>query len=151
MKIIKISQTGIDLIKGFESFYAKPYLCPAKVPTIGYGTTRYPNGSKVTLNDRTITEAEAVSFMQHDLKQFELDVDAMAIDTLNQNQFDALVSFAYNLGSQALRGSTLLKKVNVNTNDPNISIEFSKWCYTEKEKLPGLIRRRQKECNLYFK
>ena len=150
MKVTRISPAGLDLIKQFEGLRLKPYLDSVGVPTIGWGTIRYPNGSIVGINDRVITEAEAESFLQNDVKRFELDVDAMATDVLTQNQFDALVSFTYNLGAGALKGSTLLKKVNVNPNDPTIRMEFVKWVYAGGEVLEGLKKRRIMEADLYF-
>jgi lysozyme len=150
MKITTINKAGIELICQFEGFSSKPYLCSAKVPTIGYGTTRYPNGKKVTLQDTSITVEQAKDIMKHDLRQFELAVDAMAVDTINQNQFNALVSFAYNVGATALRTSTLLKKVNSNPNDPFIRNEFLKWVKAGGVTVTGLIRRREAESNLYF-
>jgi lysozyme len=150
MKITTINKAGIDLISQFEGFSSKPYLCSAKVPTIGYGTTRYPNGKKVTLQDTSITVEQAKDIMRHDVRQFELAVDAMAVDTINQNQFNALVSFAYNVGANALRTSTLLKKVNANPNDPFIRNEFLRWNRAGGNIVAGLTRRREAESNLYF-
>ena len=150
MKIFSIDKKGIELIKSFEGFKPKPYLCPAKVPTIGYGTTRYPNGLKVSLNDAPINEVQATEFLIHDVEHFELKVDEFCTDLLNQNQFNALVSFAYNLGENALKGSTLLQKVNANPSDLIIKSEFLKWVYSGKTKLPGLVRRRIAESEMYF-
>jgi lysozyme len=170
-KITKIGQAGIDLIKTFEGFRAKPYLCPAKIPTIGYGATYYSNGTKVTMNDKPITEAEAVQLLKDMLVTYERSVDSFCIDTVTQNQFDALVSFAYNAGVGSLKASTLLKKVNVDPNDPTIRNEFMKWTFGgdgthngvdddgdglvdekgEKQKLGGLVKRRTAEADLYFK
>jgi lysozyme len=151
MKITRIDQAGIDLITEFEGLKLKPYLCPAKVPTIGYGTTRYYNGVKVSMSDLPITQEKAVEYLLHDVHQFELAVDAMAVDTITQNQLNALVSFAYNLGSGALKSSTLLRKVNADPNDPTIEKEFAKWIWADGKKLDGLIRRRAAEAELYFK
>lgn len=151
MKITRIDQAGIDLITEFEGLRLKPYLCPAGVPTIGYGTTRYYNGIKVSMSDLPITQEKAVEYLLNDVHQFELAVDAMAIDTITQNQLNALVSFAYNLGSTALKNSTLLRKVNANPSDPTIKNEFAKWVYADGVKLAGLIRRRAAEAELYFK
>lgn len=150
MKITKISKKGLDLITEFEGFYPKPYLCPANVPTIGFGTTRYPNGEKIKLTDPEITRAQALEYLANDLIQFEKAVDALCIDTINQFQFDALVSFAYNLGATNLKNSTLLKKVNANHNDPTISLEFVKWNRANGKILNGLTRRRRAEAQLYF-
>lgn len=150
MKINKTGQKGIDLIKSFEGFYSKPYICPAGVPSIGWGTTIYPNGKKVTMKDKAITEAEATEYLKHDLKGAERDVDGLTIDTITQNQFDALCSFVYNVGKGNFASSTLLKKVNKNPNDKTIAKEFAKWIYGGGKILNGLVRRRKKESELYF-
>lgn len=149
-KITKIDSSGLTLITASEGFKPAPYLCPANVPTIGYGTTRYPNGKKVSLKDAAISQLQGLEFLKHDVAVFELAVDAMATDALTQNQFNALVSFAYNLGSTALKSSTLLKKVNTNPNDSGITAEFLRWVYANGKKMPGLVTRRTKEAQLYF-
>ena len=149
-KITKSSSKGIELIKSFEGFYAKPYLCPANVATIGYGTIRYPNGTKVTLSDVSITKETATSYLMDNLTTYEKSVDAFCRDDISQNQFDALVSFCYNVGSTALKSSTLLKKVNANPNDPEIKFEFLKWNRGGGRVLKGLTRRREAEVQLYF-
>jgi len=149
-KITNISKKGVDLIKSFEGLRLKPYLCSAKVPTIGYGNTFYENGSKVTLKDEAITEARATELLEWSLKKFEQYVDSYCIDSINQNQFDALVSFCYNLGPANLKSSTLLKKVNKDPNDPTIRAEFMKWNKAGGRALVGLTRRREAEANLYF-
>ena len=118
MKITKIGTKGLDLIKSFEGLKLKPYLCPAKVPTVGYGSTFYENDKKVKLTDPSITEQRASELLLDSLKGFERYVDSYCRDDINQNQFDALVSFCYNLGPANLKSSTLLKKANVNPNDP---------------------------------
>ena len=149
-KITKSSSKGIELIKSFEGFYAKPYLCPANVATIGYGTIRYPNGKKVTLSDVSITKETATSYLMDNLTTYEKSVDAFCRDDISQNQFDALVSFCYNVGSTALKSSTLLKKVNANPNDPEIKFEFLKWNRGGGRVLKGLTKRREAEAKLYF-
>lgn len=150
MKAIQTSKKGIDLIKSFEGLKLKPYLCSANVPTIGYGSTMYPGGRKVTLADKPISEQDALLFLANDLIFFEKQVDSFTTDAVNQNQFDSLVSFAYNLGATALKGSTLLKKVNANPNDPTIRVEFMKWVNAGGRKVQGLVNRRNAEANLYF-
>jgi len=150
MKVTRVDNKCIDLIISFEGIKLSPYVCPAGVVTIGAGTTRYYNGVKVSMSDLPITKEKAIEYLMHDLHQFELAVDAMAVDTVTQNQFNALVSFAYNLGSNALKGSTLLKKVNANPNDPTIAAEFAKWVNAGGKKLKGLVRRRAAESELYF-
>lgn len=149
-KITKTGQKGIDLIKQFEGFSSKPYLCPAKVPTIAYGATFYPDGKKVTMNDKLLTESQGVDLLKNMLSSFEQYVDSYCIDTINQNQFDALVSFCYNLGPANLKSSTLLKKVNANPNDPTIKDEFLKWTKASGKVLKGLVTRRTAEAELYF-
>lgn len=150
MKITKISTKGLELIKKYEGFSSKPYLCPAKVPTIGYGSTYYEDGSKVKLTDSPITQERATKLLEALLVSFEKAVDSYCIDTINQSQFDALCSFAYNCGVGNLKSSTLLKKVNVNPDNPTIKDEFLKWTKGGGKTIPGLIRRRTEEAQLYF-
>ncbi len=150
MKITKIGTKGLDLIKSFEGLKLKPYLCPANVPTVGYGSTFYENDKKVKLTDPSITEQRASELLLDSLKGFERYVDSYCRDDINQNQFDALVSFCYNLGPANLKSSTLLKKANVNPNDPTIAQEFLKWNKAGGKALKGLTKRRQAESNLYF-
>jgi len=147
---MKISQKGIDLIINFEGMCLKPYLCQAKIPTIGIGATFYPDGRKVTMADKPITKEEAIELLKATLAIFEKQVDSFTTDAVTQHQFDALVSFAYNLGSNALKNSTLIKKVNANPNDPTIKDEFMKWVNAGGKKLAGLVRRREAEATLYF-
>lgn len=150
MKAIQTSKKGKELIKKYEGFRAKPYLCPAKVPTIGYGATYYPDGRKVTLNDSAISEGYASNLLEVMLSPYEKAVDSFCRDDISQNQFDALVSFAYNLGTTALKNSTLLKKVNANPNDTTIRNEFMKWVNAGGKRLQGLVNRRTEEADLYF-
>lgn len=149
-KITKTGTKGIELVKSFEGFRSKPYKCPAGVPTIGYGATFYPNGKKVTMADAALTEEQATELLAHTLTSFEKYVDSYCRDDVNQNQFDALVSFAYNLGPANLKSSTLLKKVNADPNDETIRAEFMKWVKAGGKTLKGLVRRREAEANLYF-
>lgn len=150
-KITKTGAAGIELIKKFEGFMSKPYKCPAGIPTIGYGATFYPDGKKVTMTDKAITEAEGTALLASMLTKFEQYVDSYCIDTITQNQFDALVSFCYNLGPNNLKSSTLLKKVNLNPNDESIRAEFMKWTKAGGKTLKGLVTRRTAEADLYFK
>jgi lysozyme len=151
MKITKASNNLIELIKKFEGFSAKPYLCPAKVVTIGYGNTFYANGEKVKLTDAPINELQAVELLKQTLGQYEKAVDSYCVDSLTQNQFDALVDFAYNCGNGNLKSSTLLKKVNANPNDKTIALEFAKWNKGGGKILNGLGKRRAAESELYFR
>jgi len=151
MKITKIDANGIKLITDWEGLKLKPYLCSANVPTIGYGSTRYENGNKVKLTDAPITKERALELFKNTLHTYERDVDALVRDDINQNQFNALVSFAYNLGATALRNSTLLKKVNINPNDKTIANEFVKWVNAGGRRVQGLVNRRNAEVVMYYK
>lgn len=149
-KVTKLSKQGLELIKKYEGFRANPYKCPAGVPTIGYGATYYPDGKRVKMTDGPVTEKQATEMLKSMVIPYEKAVDTYCIDTITQNQFDALVSFAYNVGTNALKNSTLLKKLNINANDPTIRDEFMKWVRGGGKKLPGLVRRRTEEADIYF-
>ena len=146
---MNLSKTGLDLIKRFESFRAAPYLCSAGVPTIGYGTTIYPNGIKVKLSDQKITQQLAETFLQHHVNAIEKDVSKLVKVTLTQNQFDALVSFAYNVGIGAFGDSTLLKLLNAGDID-NASKQFERWNKAGGKVSNGLTRRRNAEKALFL-
>lgn len=148
---MKLGSKGLELIKSFEGFYSKPYLDPIGIPTIGYGATYYPNKKKVTMKDKPLTEKEASDLLKEMMTNYENDVKRLVKRELNQNQFDALVSFTYNLGSANLGKSTLLKKVNANPCDKTIKDEFLKWNKAGGKVLNGLTRRRNAEAELYFK
>lgn len=140
---MKVSNVGLNLIKSFEGLRLEAYLCPAKVWTIGYGHT------KDVKQDQIITEEQADEFLRDDLAVFEQEVEIHNL-RVNQNQFDALVSFAYNVGGGNLRKSTLLKKVKLDPNDLVIRDEFMKWNKAKGKTLAGLTRRRKAEADLYF-
>ena len=141
---MKITNEGINLIKKFEGLRLEAYLCPAGVWTIGYGHTKGVKKGQV------ITQLEADNLLKEDLSSFEKGVTSLIKSNINQNQFDSLVSFAFNLGLANLKSSTLLKKVNANPNDRTIVDEFIKWIYAGGKPLEGLKRRRQAEAYLYF-
>lgn len=147
---MKISKKGLDIIKRFEGFRNAPYLCAADVPTIGYGSTFYPNGNKVKLTDKPITLREGEKLLKQTVSRFEDGVNRLVKSEINQSQFDALVSFAFNLGLSALGKSTLLKKVNANPNDPDIKKQFLRWNKAGGRILRGLTKRRNVEAHLYF-
>ena len=150
MKITKLSQRGLELIKSFEGLRLVPYVCAGGINTIGYGNTYYTNGKKVSLQDPKITIVQAEELIKHSLSTYEKAVDSFCRDDISQSQFDALVSFAYNLGTGNLQKSTLIKKVNLNPKDVTIADEFLKWNKANGTVLKGLTRRRQAEANLYF-
>ena len=143
------SAQGLAIIKKHEGLRLSSYLCPAGVPTIGYGNTRYPDGRKVVLGEKLSSEKEATQLLLASLESFEAAVNRH-LPNLNQCQFDALVSFTYNVGTGAFIKSTLLKKAKVNAADPSIVDEFQKWVRGGGKVLPGLVTRRREEANLYF-
>lgn len=143
---MRTSHAGIDLIKRFEGFHSKPYICPAGVATIGYGST-YLNGRKVTMQDRPISEVEAIKALQTDLAKFERIVKSKLKVPVNQNQFDALVSHTYNTGGS----DTLFRLVNTRADAATIRNWFETRYITAYGKvMPGLIRRRKAEADLFF-
>lgn len=148
---MKIDKIGIDLIKKFEGCSLKPYRCPAGIPTIGYGNTYYANGVRVTMKDLPITKEKADELLIDLLEDFEIGVSKQVKSKITQNQFNALVSFAYNVGLGNFKSSTLLKKVNLNPNDLTIKNEFLKWTKSASVILKGLLLRRTEESNLYYK
>lgn len=147
---MKLDNKGYMMITEFEGFSSKPYLCPAKLATIGYGNTFYKDGRKVTMLDKVITRAEAFDMFKDIADKFAKRVSTCVTQPLNQNQFNSLVSFAYNVGCANLMNSTLLKKVNANHNDPSIRTEFLKWDKVGTKKIAGLTKRRIYESDNYF-
>ena len=142
--------SNLDLIINFEGFSGKPYLCPAGIPTIGFGSTRYSDGTKVTLSDHEVTKEEALSILRGTLESFEKTVNTFVKPKLTQNQFDALVSFVYNVGSGNFSSSTLLVKLNQGRY-LEAANEFLKWNKAGGKPLSGLIRRRAAERELFLK
>lgn len=146
-----ISKKGLELIKKFEGLRLKAYKCPSGIWTIGYGHTKgvYPG--------MTITEELADKFLVDDIWYFERDVESLVKVPLTQGQFDALVSFAFNVGSdiddddipEGLGDSTLLKKLN-SGDYAGAADEFPKWVYSRGKKLKGLVRRRAAERELFL-
>lgn len=145
-----MNKEGIEILKHFEGCELTAYICPAKKITIGYGNTYYQDKSPVKIGD-TITQEQADILLEMILVEFETGLDKLITVSINENQRSALISFAYNLGVNALKNSTLLKKVNGNPNDPTIVAEFLKWNKGGGKVLAGLTRRRQAEAALYCK
>lgn len=140
---MRTSGRGINLIKQHEGLRLEAYRCPAGIYTIGYGHTAGVRRGDV------IDKRRAEQLLADDLKRFEAVVNREC-PGINQNQFDALVSFTFNLGETNLRKSTLLKCVKANPDGQNIYTEFLRWNKSKGEVLPGLIRRRKAEADLYF-
>lgn len=140
---MKTSAVGRKLIKSFEGYRSEAYLCPAGVPTIGYGHT-----AGVVMGD-TCTRDEADEFLKEDLRVAENAVNEQNLD-LNQFQFDALVSFVFNVGVANFRKSTLLKMLKQDTvTRDTLEAEWKKWKHAAGKELKGLVRRRDAEWNLY--
>jgi lysozyme len=147
-KRMKTSQKGQDLIKGFESLRLVGYLpTPNDVPTIGWGSTAIFN-RKVKLNE-TITIEQAQEQLEKDLTIFEDTIIAKVKVQLNQNQFDALVSFVYNIGGTNFSSSTLLKLLNQKKYE-DAALQFLRWNKQAGKVLNGLTKRRQAEKDLFL-
>lgn len=152
---MKCNQAGIDLICEFEGFFSKPYLCPAGVPTIGYGTTIYPDGKKVSLSDSAITKDKAKEYLAHDLKKEEDNLNnfikAFNI-SLNENQFSALISFAYNLGFGKISSPSSTVNRGLKSGDHALTCHgISLYNRAAGKVMRGLERRRKAEIDLYNK
>jgi lysozyme len=144
-----VSLFGVDIICGFEGKRLAAYDDGVGVWTIGFGTTVYPNGIKVKKGD-TCTEAQAKAYMAHDLKKFESAVNNTVKVPLNQNQFDALVSLAYNIGTNAFSKSTLVKKLNAN-DIRGAADQFDVWVNAGGKRMQGLVNRRAKEKEVFLR
>lgn len=145
----QINKASLNLIKQFEGCVLQPYLDSVKVPTIGIGTIKYPNGTKVTMKDPPITQEQAEEYLQNHLIGNCLSVSDLVKVVLNDNEFGALVSFVYNLGAGALASSSLLKKLNANDR-LGAAEEFLKWDHAGGQRLAGLTKRRQAERALFL-
>ena len=144
-----VSPSGVDLICNFEGLRLKAYDDGVGVWTIGFGTTKYPNGIRVKKGD-TCTLDQAKAYMQNDLKSFEQTVNNTVKVPLNQNQFDALVSLAYNIGSNAFKNSTLVKRLNEG-NYKAAANQFNAWVNAGGKRMQGLVNRRAAERALFLK
>lgn len=146
------SKRILDFMKAFESLELDAYKDPGSkngLPiTIGYGSTFYKDGKRINLGDKiNIEQAE-------ELFKWEVEMKTKVLNTMklnfNQNQFDAIVSFCYNVGVGNFNNSVLKKKIKNNPNDPTIDDEFKKWRYNDGKVVNGLIRRRKEEAKIYF-
>ena len=144
MKTMKTSQKGLQLIKQHEGCRLTAYKCPAGVLTIGYGHT----GTDVVAG-MVITAVQAEELLKKDIQWAETAVNQEGLN-ITQNQFDALVSFTYNVGARNFKNSTLLKMIKVNPLSINIRTEFARWNKAKGSTLPGLVTRRKAEAELYF-
>lgn len=140
---LSVSQEGIDMIKDFEGFRSHPYTCPGGALTIGYGTTMKPG------EFTSVTKEQAEALLRKSVAGFEKSIKKLVSVPLNQNQYDALVSFTYNVGAGALKRSTLLKKLN--SGDYSAAAdELLRFTRSNGKVLEGLEKRRQKERGLFL-
>ena len=142
---MNISQNGIELIKKFEGCRLEAYKCPAGILTIGYGHT----GSEVRLGQK-ITQEQAEKYLKQDLTIHSNNVSRLVKVPLNQNQYDALVSFEYNVGYGNFASSTMLKLLNQKKYS-EAAAQFGRWVYANKKVLQGLVKRRAAEKELFVK
>lgn len=139
-----INEQGLELIKQFEVCRLEAYLCPANVPTIGYGHTFAVEMGQI------ISEAEADALLREDLKQAEEAVDRLVTVPTNENQFSALVSFTFNFGEGAFERSTLLSLLNANAGAETVANQLLRWNKVDDQEWPGLTRRRHAERALFL-
>ena len=147
---MKVNAEGYALLKRFEGCRLKAYLCPANVWTIGYGNTFYEDGTKVKEGD-VITQQRADELAKFIVEQFADSIRAMIKQPLNENQFSACVSLAYNIGTGGFKKSSVLRKLNANPLDTSIADSFRLWNKGGGKVLRGLVNRREAEIQLYFK
>jgi len=140
--LMNISEEGLSLIKKFEGCELKAYRCAANVLTIGYGTT------KGVTEDMEITKEKAESLLKEEMHEYEGYINDMVKVPLEQNQFDSMVSWVFNLGSGNLSSSTLLKKLNDSEYD-EVPAQIKRWNKAGGKVLDGLIRRREAEALLF--
>ena len=145
---MSVSNKGVDLICEFEGKRLVAYDDGVGIWTIGFGTIKYPNGVRVKKGD-TCTLDQAKEYMRHDLIEFEHTVNSSVKVPLNQNQFDALVSLAYNIGSNAFKSSTLVKKLNAGDYQ-GAADQFNAWVNAGGKRMQGLVNRRDREKLLFL-
>ncbi|WWW11143.1 lysozyme [Arcobacter cryaerophilus gv. pseudocryaerophilus] len=144
---MKVSSKGLELIKEFEGFSSVAYLCSAKKATIGYGNTFWEDGTPVKIGDQ-ISKERAETLLKHVVDNFSVAVEVDIKIEVSQNQFDAMVSLAYNIGLGAFKNSTLLRQLN-RGNFVGASQEFLRWDKSNGKPLLGLTRRREREKLLF--
>lgn len=147
-EIKTVSPAGIDFLIKEEGCILHPYKDSVGIPTIGIGCTYYEDGSRVKMTDPAITKDRAIELFRNVLKHYETTVWSITRDDINQNMFDALTSLCYNIGVGAFKGSTVIKRVNVNITDQSITQAFEMWRNAGGK--PILLGRRRREAKLYF-
>ena len=143
-----VSDAGLKLVAEHEGFRPRPYLCPAGIPTIGYGCTYYADGRKVTMQDPPIGQPEAWELLRAVAGKFAAQITKATKVVLAQNQLDALTSFAFNLGFGNLVASTLWRKLQAG-DVAGSAAQFDRWIHGGGKELPGLVKRRAAERTLF--
>ena len=146
---MRTGKPGLEIIKHFEGFSSDPYLCPADVATIGYGATYGFDHKRITMDHRPISLEEGEALLAQELRSVERSVRRLVQVALTQNQFDALVSFTFNLGSGRLQSSTLRSKLNREDYE-GAADELPKWRKAGGKVLLGLVKRRAVERKLFL-
>jgi lysozyme len=149
MTAMHVSPQGLALIKRFEAFRPAPYRDSVGIPTIGYGATYYPDGRRVTLADPPITEAEASALLAAMVEAFAAGIEQALRVPVTQPQFDALVSWAYNVGLDAARNSTLMRLLNAGEL-MQAANQLLRWNRAGGKVINGLTRRREAERELFL-
>ena len=158
---MNISPKGISLISGFEGFKAFPYQDVKGIWTIGYGTTRYPDGTPVKHSDTCISREQAMQYLEHHIDTQVIPVIMAQLLTptrstnragegIGQNQIDALCSFIYNVGAEAFENSTLLKNIKLGAPDAVIRAGFMMWVKSGGAPVAGLVNRRKAEAQYFI-
>lgn len=145
----KSIELAVQVIKKWEGFSAEPYLCPAGVPTIGYGNTMYPTGERVTIEDPKIDKKKGEQILAHFAASVKKQVEGVLEAKLTDNQLAALISFTYNVGIGNLSKSTLLSWINTKPDWDLIPDEFRRWNKAKGRVLNGLVARREDEIGLW--
>jgi lysozyme len=145
---MELSQKGKDLIMKFEGCKLSAYQDSVGIWTIGYGNIYYENNVAVKKGD-VITHNRAIELFNLIVKKFEVGVDELVASNVNQNQFDAMVSLAYNIGINNFKNSSLLKMVNNGPSNSSIYLQFLRWNKAKGKVIEGLTRRRIAESELY--
>ena len=149
-----MTNAGLDLVKQYEGMRLSPYLCPAGIPTIGFGTTIYPDGTPVTLDDLPITKAKAVSYLKTELDKYEAKVDELTNGRATDYELAAMTSLAYNIGLAAFEGSSVLRLYNQGKLR-EASAAFGLWNKARDKNdgvlkvMPGLVARRAAESAMF--
>ncbi|OJV40823.1 MAG: hypothetical protein BGO29_14740 [Bacteroidales bacterium 36-12] len=143
---MKASQNAVERIKKYEGFSSKPYLCPAGKATIGYGSTFYPDGKKVTLKDKAITKDEGEVLLRETIKTFEKILEKRLTVSVSQNQYDAVLSHTFNTGGS----DTLFKLINEKKFKDAATWIKTRYTTSNGKVLKGLVARRNEEYELFI-